>query len=100
MRVYDPPNLKLWLPFSQLKLSSRLKFGVLRASGPFALPDAAAVTRPASDSAYPPWLSNIAGTASTKKSTGDDCQPKIVSLTMLELIVDFNELDPVVRYEF
>ena len=28
--VNDPPNVKLWLPFSQLTLSSMFQFGVLR----------------------------------------------------------------------
>src|SRR5688572_5648322 len=95
IRVKDPPNFRLWLPLSQLRLLSMLKLGVLRGCGALAAPGAGFVNwvtllpvGKLKSVLNPPWLMNISGWLLPKKSFGDDCQPNNVSFTRFELSVE------------
>src|SRR4029453_14035065 len=76
------------------------QFGVSRHSG--AVPKFPGVTFDRPKPRFklrPPWLSNMDGVRSAKKSTGDHCQPLITSFTTFGVIVERNVADPLVRYD-
>src|SRR6186713_1367623 len=83
-RVKLPPNDMLCDPFSQLNVSSNVYGIVLRCDGPAAAPGCALSRPKPSDTAKPPWFSNIEGVALSKKPSGDHCQPPRASFTIDE----------------
>src|SRR5688500_7930621 len=99
MRVKLAPKDRLWEPFSKLNVLSIVQLRVLRWDGARAPPEAAFVSPKPSESPYPPWFSNMAGVALSKKPSGDDCQPVTSSLTIEDDSVDRKLIEPVVRYD-
>ena len=102
-RVKEPPNVKLWVPFSQFNWSSMFQFGVLRgcrAVGVARAPRWSGRSRGQRVSRCSrAWLSNIAGVAVGEEV---DRRPLPAAAHLVDessTSVDRSELDPVVRYD-